>query len=127
MSEMKLWEAAHPFYAQEGNYYNNDCHYEHESWEAFYEDMGNSDPDMNLVYRWDWNIPNTPDPRDDEGEEMLPETFSVFVVGQRKARLTSHEFPVKREDEPAIRAWLTERAKTITAIWAPINLEGGQQ
>jgi hypothetical protein len=24
------------------------------------------------------------------------------------------------DDEPAVRAWLTERAKTIQAIWAPI-------
>lgn len=117
---VRLWDVAHPYYAQEGNYYSNDCHFVHESWAEFMDAFGSSDPDLNLVYRWDWYVP---DPEDYGPDEDLPaEAFKVFVVGQRKARLSSYEFPVRREDEPAIRAWLTERAKTMTAIWAPLDL-----
>jgi hypothetical protein len=29
---------------------------------------------------------------------------------------------VTDEDEPAVRAWLAERAKTIAAIWEPLSL-----
>lgn len=124
MPEKRLWEAAHPYYAMTGNYYRggNECHTEYESWAEFFEAEGDSDPDLNLVYRWDWSVPDPDDYAD--GELMPPEEFSVFWVGQRKALLRSTSFPVAREDEPAVRAWLTDRAKTMAAIWAPILVTG---
>jgi hypothetical protein len=120
-----LREANHPYYCTEGNYYvggdkRHEVLYTYDSWADFYEAWGDSDEDMNLVFRWDWNVP---DPSDyAEGEVMPSESLSVFWVQQRKARLLSTECDITPEDEPAVREWLAKRAKTMAAIWAPISL-----
>jgi hypothetical protein len=44
----------------------------------------------------------------------------VFWVLQHKAILRSTECTVIEADEPAVRAWLTERAATIRAVWEPL-------
>lgn len=114
-----LWEIDHPYYCTEGNYYENGLHQAYDSWQAFYEDWGHNDPDLNLVFRWDWD---RPDPSDYEpyGETVPGDTLKVFWVLQRKAILRSTECVIAEADEPAVRAWLAERAKTIAAIWQPI-------
>lgn len=114
----------HPYYCSESNYYTNyqnDPGQQYDSWESFMSEFGDSDPDMNLVFRWDWKIP---DPADYEGaeDEMPGEQVHIFFVLQRKGIFCCHQVNVTVADEPAIRAWLTERAKTIAAIWAPITL-----
>lgn len=115
-----LWEPDHPYYCAEGNYYANDCHLVSDSWTEFLDEAGDQDPDRNLVFRWDWVIPDAEDlePGDDARPKLL-----TFWVGQRKAMLWSRECPVAPEDEPAVREWLTGRAKTIAALWAPIALQ----
>lgn len=124
-TEQSLRESDHPYYCTEGNYFVpgtrwGEVHAEYDSWTEFYEEWGSSDEDMNLVFRWDWKRPNPDDY--DEGEELPPETLNVYWVLQRKAILRSTVCVVTAADEPAVRAWLAERAKTIAAIWAPINL-----
>lgn len=120
-----LWDANHPYYCSEGNYYVSglnwgDVHSEYESWKDFYEEWGNTDHDMNLVFRWDWK---QVDPDDlEEGEESGPDKLQVYWVLQRKAILRSTSCVVSPADEPAVRAWLADRAKTITALWAPLDL-----
>lgn len=113
----RLWEADHPYYCNEGNFYSNDCHEDYDSWGSFVSQCGDSDPDMNLVIRWDWRDGEyeQPDP-DHKGVEYL---YLYFVL-QRKAILRSCKVAVLREEEPAIREWLTERRKTIDAIWEPV-------
>jgi hypothetical protein len=121
----RLWEIHHPYYCNEGNYYASgssiyDVHSEYDSWHDFIADWGDTDPDLNLVFRWDWN---RADPDDyDDGEELPPDRLLVFWVLQRKAILRSTECIVTEADEPAVREWLAERAKTIAAIWEPIAL-----
>jgi hypothetical protein len=111
VEQVRLFEAEHPYYAERGNYYSNDCHYEYANWRGFAEALGDSDPDMNLVYRWDW---------DSSGGEDGVNYISIYFVGQRKAVLWSTRTPVLRAEEPEVRAWLEKRAETIVAIWAPI-------
>lgn len=130
MSEAKrLWECNHPYYATEGCYFVagnrwGDVHAEWDSWADFYEEWGNSDPDLNLLYRWDWN---RPDPADYEpfGEEVPGDYLQLFYMMQRKARPFSHNIQVTEADEPAVRAFLAERARTVRAIWEPI-IEGDE-
>ena len=117
-----LWEIDHPYYATQGNYFKNGYHVEYPSWADFVEDAGDDDLDMNLVYRWDWTVP---DPRDysinGELVEPLPaETLDLFYVGQRKALHRSVSVIVQREDEPAIRQWLTIRAEHMRRVWEPL-------
>ena len=86
----------------------------------FLAEWGDTDKDMNLVFRWDWQ-------RDDgeyleEGEEPEPDKLLVFWVLQRKAILRSTECVVTEDDEPAARAWLAERGQYLAAIWEPFNL-----
>lgn len=122
MTTPRLWEVDHPYYCAEGNYYARPVDglpTEYDSWADFIADWGNTDPDMNLVFRWDWQ---RADPQDYEpyGEEVPADTLQVFWVLQRKAILRSTECAVTEADEPAVRAWLAERATTIRAIWEPI-------
>lgn len=118
-----LWECGHPYYCSEGNYLASpvrnadlDCWEEHASWASFIEDWGSSDPDMNLFFRWDWHAWHL------EYPEEYPEEkheLKLFVMLQRKAFNKSITIAVTEADEPAIREWLQQRAKTVAAIWEP--------
>ena len=119
-----LWEYDHPYYCNEGNYLASpvrnadlDCWEKQDSWASFIEAWGNSDPDLNLVFRWDWKAWNLEYPEDYDEEHHV---LTVFFMLQRKAFNKSVEITVKPEDEPAVREWLQERARTITAIWEPL-------
>jgi hypothetical protein len=128
VSDQRLWEIDHPYYCNEGNYYENGLHEVYDSWASFYEDWGNNDPDLNLAFRWDWQRDNPDDLI--EGETPGPDVLKVFWVLQRKAILRSTECVVTEADEPAVRAWLVERAKTVAAIWEPLTLtapKGGRR
>jgi hypothetical protein len=123
---MKLWESKHSYYAQEGNYYSNDCHIEYKTLQAFIAAEGDSDLDYNLVYRWDW------DETSDEDEDVSTytgddyyrhATLKVFFIGQRKARARSVSVQVCRADEPGVRAWLQPRLNHLAALWAPMSAE----
>lgn len=118
-----LWEVDHPYYGTEGNYYSNDCSNRFSSWSAFTETLFYSgDRDMNLLYRWDWmswRRHPRPDLRSDSPDELV-----LFFMLQRKAIACSVNIAITDEDEPAVREWLAECAKTITAIWQPIALGG---
>lgn len=122
---MRLADADHPYYANEGCYYANDCHEEVDSWEEF--GWKDSDPDLNLLYRWDWWVPDQDDVRlaaeDDEDPSWCVPTLKLYFILQRKARpMSVFVRNVTEGDESEIRAWLAERAKTMAAIWDPISL-----
>lgn len=128
-ADQHLWEHDHPYYASDGCYFTpghkwHEVHSEWESWEDFYEAWGTNDPDLNLLYRWDWNRPDAADyefEREENPEFQMPgDTLHLYFMLQRKARPHSHAITITEADEPAVREWLTERAKTIRAIWAPI-------
>lgn len=117
-----LWEVDHPYYCNEGNFYERGMHEVYGSWADFIADWGATDPDLNLVFRWDWK---RADPADyEEGGELPPDTLNVYWVLQRKAILRSTECIVTEADEPAVREWLAKRAETVAAIWQPIALGG---
>lgn len=126
---MRLWEIDHPYYCSESNYYSNGCHTSYGSWEAFHESEGDADFDMNLVFRWDWK-PN--DYIEDETPENLRAyadrfgdrdhawTLQVCWMGQRKGLYRCTEVKVCKADEPAVRAWLIERAEHMRKLWEPL-------
>lgn len=115
-----LRDANHPYYATQGNYFSNDCHADYPSWAEFVEAEGDSDLDMNLVYRWDWTVPDPSDYDLDLGETIPPETLDLFYVGQRKALHRSVSVEIQREDESAVRDWLMVRAEHMRLVWAPL-------
>lgn len=123
-----LWEYDHPFYCAEGNYYTSgdqwdEVYTSYDSWADFIAEWGDTDPDLNLVFRWDWIKSNPDDYEPDDGAIRVPEDkLLVFWVLQRKALLRTTVCAVTAADEPAVRAWLADRAKAIAAIWEPISL-----
>jgi hypothetical protein len=119
--------SAHPYYASEGCFYwsggaGEYPHTEHASWTEFLAEMGNADLDLNLLYRWDWHErdPGDFEPGDPEAEV---EYLELFYMHQRKARPWSHRVVVTSADEPAVRAWLLDRAVHMARLWAPLLTE----
>jgi hypothetical protein len=111
--EKHLWEYDHPYYCNDYNFRarrDEGGHEDFESWADFIATWGDSDPELNLVFRWDWMKP---------GDKLY-----LFVVLQRKGDFWALEINVTDDDEPAVRAWLAERAKHLAAVWEPITLEG---
>ena len=128
MTTPRLWEVDHPYHCAEGNYFATGQHLTYASWAEFHAEWGDLDDDYNAVFRWDWE---TPDPADycppdcdghDDGDCDQPPGPSLYVywVLQRKAILRSTECPVTEADEPAVREWLTRKARYVTAIWSPL-------
>jgi hypothetical protein len=115
-----LWEVEHPYYCNEGNYYaagNDQPFITYESWAEFFENEGNSDTDMNLLFRWDWR---KADPEEKHwGNEH--EVLMLFWMGQRKGLYRWTEVRVTEADEPAVRAWLKERWEHLKFLWEPLS------
>jgi hypothetical protein len=126
-----LWEYDHPYYCTEGNFLYAPYQHSHltvhdvlPSWEAFKSEGGfyDADRDMNLLWRWDWKAWHLEFPEDYPDEQGRTERheLQLFFMLQRKAFCRSLSIDVTPADEPEVRAWLEECAKTIRAIWAPI-------
>jgi hypothetical protein len=124
-----LWEIDHPYYCTEGCYYVGsdkyaDVHADWASWADFKEAWGKSDPDYNLLFRWDWA---RTDPSDYEYEveedpafEMPGDNLQLFYFLQRKAKPFSHHINVTEDDEEDIREWLTNKADHMRKLWEPL-------
>ena len=122
-----LWETDHPYYCSEGNFYHRGCWSEYRSWADFMAEEGDADPDLNLVFRWDWH-----GPMDDETWEYGPPgddpyyrdcKLKLFYMGQRKAASRSVTVDVCAADEEAVRAWLQPRWELMRKLWAPLSGE----
>lgn len=126
----RLWEVVHPYYCSESNRYSNEAYARHSSWRDFMESMGNSDPDLNLLFRWDWRAPREDDdwekPIAWQGDENYRDSIlQLFWVLQRKGIFMCHEVSVCRADEPAVRAWLKGRMRHLLELWKPLVLVHG--
>lgn len=91
--------------------------------------MGESDAELNLLFRWDWEAPHVDDdsenPIEWRGDENYRDsTLKTFWVLQRKGIFMCHEVDVCRADEPAVRAWLEERMKHLLKLWEPLTNGG---
>jgi hypothetical protein len=78
-----------------------------------------SDPDYNLLFRWDWFVPDPDDYED--GEELPGEHLDLFWMLQRKGRFMVVSFPVRRDEEPEIREWLAGRFAHLLKLWTPFS------
>ena len=129
VEQKHLWEYDHPYYCNEGNYLASpvrdaelNCWQEYESWQDFYDDWGDTDPDLNLLFRWDWKAWHLEWPEDYPDEEGRTEQHQLllYFMLQRKAFNKSIYVTLTADDEPAVRKWLTQRARTMAAIWSPL-------
>ncbi|WBF03818.1 hypothetical protein SEA_MAREELIH_35 [Gordonia phage Mareelih] len=111
-----LWEYDHPYYCESGNYLANyDTNIRlgitqtYGSWNEFLESE-EDDPELNLLFRWDWFAWHLEDPEMFKEGEKKHELHLFFML-QRK---------VTEWDEPSVHAWLTERAQNMRQLWEPL-------
>ncbi len=107
--------AEHPYGCQTGSFDAQEHHTEWSSWADFYEEYGDADVDMNLVWRWDWVLPDLNEDPEDREEEHL----EVFMVHQRRADYKSHRIKVTKKDESVVYLFLAKHAEVMAKIWAP--------
>lgn len=121
-----LWEADHAYYCSESNYYapgREQPAGSYRSWGKFVAAEGASDPDMNLLFRWDWREGGDWE----RGSEFNGDihyrngVLLLFWMGQRKGLYRWTEVEVCRADEPAIREWLQTRLDYLASLWAPLT------
>lgn len=123
---MHLWEIDHPYYCSESNFTARDRRVDFASWAEFTTGgWVDNDPDLNLLFRWDWVSPSREPDTDLRADE--PDKLWLFFMLQRKGDFWVMSVTLTDEDEPAVRAWLAERAKTIVAIWEPLLTEPGER
>jgi hypothetical protein len=120
----RLWEVDHPYYCNNGNYYSSDCGEQYESWAEFFGANGDSDFDMNLVFRFDWMEGL------DDDEKPLPFNgdvnyrngkLYVYWMGQRKGLYRYSMVDVCRADEPAVIEFLKPRLAHLLKLWEPLS------
>ena len=121
-----LWEIDHPYYCNQGNYFaagGQDVFAHYRSWADFFVEEGDSDPDYNLLFRWDWHegedhsdgVPFNGDVNYRNGVLLL------FWMGQRKGLYRWSEVEVCRADEPAVREFLQARFDYLKRVWEPFE------
>jgi len=122
MSDLKhLWEVKHPYYMNEGNYFQNGEHHVHDTWASFVAEFGDSDLDYNWFVRWDWLEGEDYGAGEFTGDVYYRNgRFKLQMIGQRKSYLCSFEAAVCRADEPAIIEFLKPRWNYMRAMWEPL-------
>lgn len=126
MIEKHLWEIEHPGYCEQGNpdpsYSDEESHLVFSDWQDFranYADTPEVENSANLVYRWDWKIPDNDDVYP-EGTRP-PDSLFLYIVNQRRGPfIFSVEVPVTPDDETGVKEWLSERAEAMRSVWTPL-------
>jgi hypothetical protein len=113
-SPLHMWEAEHNYYMTDHSYWGHDTITYYKSWKAFLESEEDSDPDYNLIFRWDWK-PTVAD--DQYGEVQMKLHF--YWATQRKGYFRTTITDVNKQDEPMVRAWLHPRFEHLLRLWEP--------
>jgi hypothetical protein len=111
-----LWEVEHPYYCNLGNYFcqNADVESIYDSWDDFEADAKDEDLDMNLIFRFDWQLAN-----DDTGLEY--EQLHLVSMGQRKGIYRWVVIRINRKDEPKVKKFLKKRWEHLKKLWTPFE------
>ncbi|MBP2563375.1 hypothetical protein J2857_006174 [Neorhizobium galegae] len=119
-----LWEITHPYYC-----WDNEVSHDFVNWQDFVAEISSPppelkalgmsvglDPDMNLLFRFDWSEePNF------TGQDIeTPGTLRLFYVQQRRGTIAAHVVPVTRADEPEVAKFLQERLNYLMKVWTPL-------
>lgn len=102
----------HSYYCSDNNYYDINTNYHHDNWEEFMSEMGDSDMDYNLVFRWDIKL------LEDTNEYYM----DLFYMQQRKGKfIVCTVDNVTDKDEESIRVFLSKYWNYMTELWKPIS------
>lgn len=119
MMTLKDLAADHPYYANQANYYSNDCYTEYDFWNDFHREFNDADIDMNLCFRFDIEKQH-----DEDDNELDKYQMKIIIIGQRKGLyLASFIKEVTEDDVPSIVDYLQKHYKRIQENWEPFNLK----
>lgn len=107
-----LRDSDHPYYCSDANYYTtpDKTIMRYDSWDEFHDDWKNFDVDMNLIFRWDWNVW-------EDGVEEL----SIYRMLQRKGAFVTQIVRVTPDDEDAVRSYLQPHLDRLVENWEPMT------
>lgn len=120
---MKLEDLAvkHSYYCSSNNYFSNDCTYEFNTVDDFLSEMGESDMDYNLIFRFDIT---KYDPEDYYEDEIPKEGYyaEIFNMQQRKGKFCCLRIlSVKEEDVDKLVDYLKPRFEHLKELWKPFE------
>lgn len=121
--ERHLYEIEHPYYCNEGNYFSGSQSTiaEYKSWSEFLDEEGDSDFDMNLLFRWDWEEGGEDEPKYNGDPNYRNGRLKLFWMGQRKGLYRWSIVEVCRNDEPVILEYLKPRWEHMKTLWEGIE------
>lgn len=107
-----LWECQHEYDCESADYWNgkNKRNHKYKLFKDFLTDMGSSDFDLNLLFRWDWK----------ENDKEQGKLFLYFLL-QRKGIFISFEIDVIRDDELEVIEFLKPRWDHLKSLWQPFK------
>jgi len=109
-----LWEVEHSYYCSE----SFQGHHDYESFNDFLEDWKDADLAYNLLFRWDWHIPEYEEDYDEEDIERL----ELYIMLQRKGLFVSCYIKIDKSDEAKVKRFLAPRMKYLVELWRPLKL-----
>lgn len=123
-----LWDVAHAYYCNEGNYYTNESvEGKYPSFGDFLAEEGDADMDYNLLFRWDWLEQNDNGDCNFNGDIYYRNgKLKLFWMGQRKGLYRYSTIEVCRADEKAVIEFLTPRMRHLFSLWEPLHQSTGE-
>lgn len=110
--EFKDLLVEHDYYCSDSNYFGLSFETKYATFQDFYDDMGDADLDMNLVFRFDVF----------QNEEDNTYYMQIFIIHQRKGRFVPFFIEsVKESDFELIKKYLEPRFKDLKNLWKPFN------
>jgi len=110
--------AEHDYYCSDSSWFNLGFDTNYKTFKDFHAEMGQSDDDMNLVFRFDI--------KEREQNEIENETskyyMEIFMVHQRKGRFVPFFIEnVFEEDFELLKQYLEKKYLKIQQIWSPFS------
>jgi len=114
--EFKDLLVKHDYYCSDSSYYNLKFETTYKTFEDFYNEMSESDDDMNLVFRFDIKE------RDFQLENSSKYYMEIFMVHQRKGRFVPFFIEnVYENDFDKLKQYLDRKFNKMQQLWKPFS------
>lgn len=114
--EFKDLLVKHDYYCSDSSWFSLGFDTQYKTFKDFYEEMGESDDDMNLVFRFDI--------KEREENEITESKYymEIFMVHQRKGRFVPFFIEnVYEEDFEKLNQYLDRKYNKIQQLWKPFS------
>ena len=111
--------ADHDYYCSDNSYYRLNFETNYKTFKDFYNEMGNADCDMNLVFRFDIKSRDENEIEGDTSKYFM----EIFMVHQRKGRFVPFFIEnVYETDFELMKEYLQRKYAKIQQIWSPFSV-----